>query len=85
MKKTLKDLEKLAESMGATIELDKFPDGGRSFVIVAPDNMQWKDGQCIHMQNTWHSHFPETRQEAIEDAIMRVSEGLEELDEELNP
>lgn len=79
----LKTLETLAASLGATVEEDKiYPP--YSIVVIAPDGKQWVDGECVHMQNTYHPHFKGDRADAIKEAYNRVLLGLEDYDEEIN-
>lgn len=83
--KTIKQLKDKLKELNAEFQEDKYPDGDGAIICVAPDGKQWTSGQCIHLTEPYGSHFSVMRQEAINDAFERISEGLEELDEDLNP
>lgn len=81
----IKKLTALVESMGGTVEETKInPSAGYDIVCIAPDNKQWVDGNCVHMVGVYYPDVMGDRADAINYLYERVSEGLEDYDEELN-
>ncbi len=81
---TRKQLETEATKHEAEIEFTPY-DSETDIEIVAPDDMQWVSGQCIHMVARCWSYIKGSRAEAYDDLIERMKNGLEPLDTEINP
>lgn len=71
---TLKQLRALVESHGGTLEVE-VNGYHREYFAVAPDGHHWREGDCINMLGTYHVHFPECRQEVLDDLAKRIPFG----------
>jgi hypothetical protein len=81
-----KQAEELAKSLGTQIESEYYPES-RSYdiQIPAPDGKQWKSGQCIHLVGVYYTYHKGDKNEAYLDLLDRMNEGLEDIDETINP
>lgn len=70
----MKKLKTLAESLGCTVEDDR---DNATLYIYAPEGKAWEGGTLsllCHSYGSMGSYLPAWRQEAIQDAIERLSE-----------
>lgn len=81
-----KQAEELAISLGTQIEAEYFPDS-RSWdlQVPAPDGKQWVSGQCIHLVEVYYTYVAGDKDEAYGMLINRMADGLEDIDETINP
>ena len=81
-----KQAEELAISLGTKIEAEYYP-ASRSYdlQVPAPDGKQWVSGQCIHLVEVYYTYDKGGKDEAYSDLIMRMKDGLEDIDESINP
>lgn len=77
----------LAEKMGIEIEDPEYCERDKSYTIQvpAPDGKQWVNGNCIHLVCVWFHYVSGHKNAQVLDLINRMNEGLEELDETVNP
>lgn len=85
MKITFKILQAKAAELGATVEERKDWDNSVNIEVIAPDGKQWISGQCLHMLAIYWTYEPNGRTQAIRELYHRIGEGLEPLDESINP
>ncbi len=81
--KTKKDLEKLAGSVGATLEEDTGYRDMRTFQICAPDGQRWKCNDTLHILVQWAKGSTKQviayNEDEYGDAECRVKCGLEAI------
>lgn len=75
---TLKELKKIAEKHGATIEVGEYDTYNQSTTIeaIAPDGFVWSDGPSILIAYRFKGE-PNSASEAYEDLAQRMEFGIE--------
>ena len=75
--KLRKDIQQLADQLGADVEI--WADSENSYTIeaTAPDGMQWAESGSISLVSRFFTLWPETKAEACNDILERMRIGLE--------
>lgn len=83
---TTTQFKRLAKSYGASIEIDRnIEKQCVEICVIAPDEKQWKNGECIHMMGIYYVYINGDKETVYKTLSQRMAEGLETLDIELNP
>ena len=83
---TTKQFNTIAANHGAVVEIDRTgEDRAVEVCVVAPDGMQWKDGECIHMMGVYYTYDKGDKEAVYKALADRIAQGLEPLDTVLNP
>ena len=81
---SLSQLRKTANKYGGTVVIGEYNLYDQSTVIEieAPDGKQWQDGNCQVILEYFWSYIKDSRAEAYDNLIERMSYGLENLESE---
>jgi hypothetical protein len=86
-KLTKADVKKAAAMYGAEVEETGYISKPKlyQFHVNAPEGYQWADAGCLGFVVLWDGRLPNEKQEAFQDVINRINQGLEEIDTTVNP
>lgn len=73
----MKQIKKLAEQLGAEIEV--WADSENSYVIeaTAPDGMEWVESGGVSLVSRYWTYAKESKKEAEQDILTRMKQGLQ--------